>query len=125
MTFETRSPRFHHVQVAIPAGGEPLARRFFGELVGLEEVAKPANLAARGGLWFRVGDLELHLGVDPEFRASEKSHVALCVHDLGALRSRLERSGVETWEDAPLPGYRRFYARDPFGGRVEFLEPLA
>lgn len=54
----------HHVQVAIPATGELAARAFYGGLLALPELAKPAALAARAGLWFRVGDAELHLGIE-------------------------------------------------------------
>jgi catechol 2,3-dioxygenase-like lactoylglutathione lyase family enzyme len=113
----------HHVQVAIPAGGEAEARRFFGELLGLREVLKPPNLARRGGVWFEVGDRQVHIGVDPKFRPTSKAHIALEVDDLAGLRTHLDRHGVETMDDEPLAGYRRFYARDPFGNRIEFLEP--
>ena len=116
-----RLPRLHHVQVAMPAGREGEARAFYGELLGLEEIGKPPNLLARGGCWFRLGDRELHLGVDPGFTPATKAHIALQVSELDAVRQRLEQSGVATREDEPLPGYRRFYADDPFGNRVEFL----
>lgn len=107
----------------MPAGREAEARAFYGQLLGLPEVGKPPNLVVRGGCWFRLGDRELHLGVDPAFRPATKAHVAIQVDDLLATRQRLEQAGVPTREDEPLPGYSRFYADDPFGNRIEFLTP--
>lgn len=113
----------HHVQVAAPAGCEEAARRFYNGVLGFEEIPKPAHLAARGGVWFRCGTLELHVGVEEDFRPARKAHVAFEVCDLEAWRRRLQEHGVAVVDDAPLPGYRRFYAADPFGNRLELLEP--
>ena len=113
----------HHVQVAIPAGGEDAARRFYGEILGLVEIEKPANLRKRGGVWFKTGSLELHLGVDAAFRPAKKAHVAFQVAGLAAIRERLTANGYATVEDEPLAGYNRFYVDDPFGNRTELLEP--
>lgn len=107
----------------MPPGDEARARSFYGEVLGLPEVAKPHHLAARGGVWFRCGNHEIHLGVQADFRPATKAHPALSVRGLAALRQRLQRAGIHVYEDAPLPGYRRFYASDPFGNRIEFLEP--
>ncbi len=115
--------RLHHVLLASPPGSEGEARRFFGELLGLAEVPKPASLARRGGVWFELEDGQLHIGIEREFRPAEKAHPAFAVPDLAALRRRLIAAGVETWEDEPFPGRDRFYARDPFGNRLEFLGP--
>ena len=115
------APRLHHVQIAAPAGCEAAARRFFGGLLGLEEIPKPPHLARRGGVWFDLGATQLHVGVEAPFRPAEKAHPAFEVDDLAALRTRLTAAGVETWEDEPFPGRDRFYARDPFGNRLEFL----
>jgi catechol 2,3-dioxygenase-like lactoylglutathione lyase family enzyme len=112
----------HHVQLAMPGGGEDEARRFYSGILGLAEVPKPSNLAARGGCWFQLGDRELHLRVEQPFVAARKAHPALLVKDLYGVRQRFEHSGVRTREDEPLLGYRRFYADDPFGNRLEFLE---
>ncbi len=113
----------HHVQIAAPPDAEATIRQFYADAVGLPEIEKPPHLAVRGGLWFRCGGQELHVGVDPEFRAVWKTHPAFLVDGLEALRERLVAHGVEVFEDLPLPGYRRFYARDPFGNRLEFVEP--
>lgn len=112
-----------HVQLAMPAGGEPDARAFYGGLLGLPEMPKPPALAARGGCWFGwPGGLQLHLGVDPEFRPARKAHVGLLVRDLAGLAARLEAAGHPTTADAPLAGYQRLFASDPFGNRLELLE---
>lgn len=111
-----------HVQVAIPAGGEAIARAFYGDLLGLAELEKPAALAGRGGCWFMLGDRQLHLGVDPDFRPATKAHVAMVSGSLADLRMRLEAAGVSTRDDAPIDGRARFFADDPFGNRLEFLQ---
>ncbi len=114
----------HHVQIAIPAGGEDVALEFYGDLIGLRQIAKPANLAGRGGVWFSTSTLQLHLGIDKDFVPAKKAHVALEVPDLARLRARLGAAGIETTGDEPLEGYDRFYVSDPFGNRLEFLERL-
>ena len=112
-----------HVQIAAPPGCEESARRFFGDLVGLEELRKPEPLRGRGGVWFRCGPHELHVGVQAEFVPARKAHPAFRVRGLAELRARLERAGTATHEDdAAIPGIRRFHVDDPFGNRLEFVE---
>jgi catechol 2,3-dioxygenase-like lactoylglutathione lyase family enzyme len=110
-----------HIQVAIPPGGEERARAFYGELLSLREVPKPSTLSDRGGCWFVCGPQEVHCGVEDPI-APTRRHPAFSVVGLDQLRDRLEASGTATTTDRPLPGYRRFYALDPFGNRLEFLE---
>jgi catechol 2,3-dioxygenase-like lactoylglutathione lyase family enzyme len=112
-----------HVQVAMPPGGEEEARGFYGGVLGLREIAKPPNLAARGGVWFAVGSRQLHLGVEPEFHPARKAHPALRVRGLADLVERCRGAGVPVVEDQPLPGFDRVYVCDPFGNRLELLEP--
>ena len=115
----------HHVQLAMPAGAEDEARGFYAGALGLTEVPKPPTLAARGGCWFRAGGVELHLGVEEDFRSARKAHPGLLVDDLDELADRLGAAGVDVdWDDG-FPGHRRFYAHDPFGNRLELLQPLA
>ncbi|MGH9052667.1 MAG: VOC family protein [Acidimicrobiia bacterium] len=114
--------KLHHVQVAMPPGKEEEARAFYGGLLGLEEVAKPPALARRGGCWFRRGEVELHLGVEEDFRPARQAHAALLVDDLDGLAARLAESGFEPAWDSDLPGHRRLYTTDPFGNRLELLE---
>ncbi|RMI37479.1 VOC family protein [Streptomyces triticirhizae] len=113
----------HHVQLAVPTGSEPALRAFYGGVLGMAEVPKPPELAARGGCWFRSGGCELHLGVEADFRPARKAHPALVVPDLDALAARLAEAGVEPLWDGAFPGYRRFHAHDPVGNRLEFLQP--
>jgi ubiquinone/menaquinone biosynthesis C-methylase UbiE len=112
-----------HVQVAMPTGAEEQARAFYGSVLGLREIAKPHMLAGRGGVWFACGAQQLHLGVDPDFRAQRKGHPALVVADLGEVRRRLIAAGASIIEDDLLPGYERIYTFDPFGNRLELLRP--
>jgi len=107
----------------MPAGGEDAARKFYSGILGIAETAKPAHLARRGGCWFERGDLKIHLGVEAEFRPARKAHVALLVADLRELEEKLEASGHAFKEDEPLEGYRRIYVDDPFGNRLELMEP--
>lgn len=113
-----------HVQLAMPRGQEARARAFYGDLLGLAEVPKPANLAPRGGVWFEGGALRVHLGVDPDFRPARKAHPAFLVSALDDLVRRLGRAGVAVLADEPLEGYTRVYVSDPFGNRIELLEPV-
>jgi len=113
-----------HVQLAIPVGGEALARRFYGELLGLAEVPKPPNLAARGGAWFQCGPLQLHLGIESEFRPAKKAHPALLVSDLAGLLNTLTAAGCEVkYDSVPVQGFDRAFISDPFGNRIELVEP--
>ena len=122
---EFRVQGLDHVQLAMPAGQEAVAREFYSGILGLTEVSKPANLARRGGVWFEGGALRLHLGVEADFRPARKAHPALLVQHLEALTRHLERTGVAVVTDEPLEGYHRIYVSDPFGNRIELLEPIA
>jgi catechol 2,3-dioxygenase-like lactoylglutathione lyase family enzyme len=112
-----------HVQVAIPRGGEPTARAFYGDLLGMTELPKPPALAARGGCWFESGSAVLHLGVEEPFQPARKAHPAFLVTDLDALAATLTAHGHEvTRADGERPGIRRFHTVDPFGNRIEFQQ---
>lgn len=109
-----------HVQLACPPGSEDDARAFYGGLLGLREIEKPAPLRSRGGVWFECGAQQLHLGVEEPFTPARKAHPALRTESVEALEELAARLGDVQW-DEDLPGYRRFYARDPFGNRLELL----
>ncbi|HEV8582464.1 MAG TPA: VOC family protein [Thermoanaerobaculia bacterium] len=115
----------HHLQLAIPRGAEDTARAFYAGVLGLRETAKPPNLARRGGVWFALGALQLHLGVEDDFHPARKAHPALLVEDLAAMVERCRQAGVPVAADEPLPGFDRVYIADPFGNRIELLEPEA
>jgi catechol 2,3-dioxygenase-like lactoylglutathione lyase family enzyme len=113
-----------HVQLAMPAGEEARAREFYCGILGLTEIPKPANLAKRGGAWFEGGTLRVHLGVEADFRSAKKAHPAFLVRNLDALTQHLQRAGIVVVTDEPLAGYQRIYVSDPFGNRIELLEPI-
>jgi len=110
-----------HVQLAMPAGEEDRARAFYGGMLGMVEVAKPAELAKRGGCWFESGSVQLHLGVETDFRPARKAHPALRCGDYDALTSHLRAAGVEIKDDDSIPGVRRCHVSDPFGNRIELI----
>jgi catechol 2,3-dioxygenase-like lactoylglutathione lyase family enzyme len=107
----------------MPAGGEDLARNFYAGILGIPETPKPKHLAKRGGCWFERDDLKLHLGVEADFRPARKAHVALLVSQLSLLSAKLEAAGHTPKVDEPLEGYHRIYVDDPFGNRIELMEP--
>lgn len=111
-----------HVQLAAPAGCEDAARRFFGELLGLAELEKPESLRSRGGVWFRVGAQQLHVGVEAAFSPARKAHPAFSVSGYVELQNRLRAAGVELTDDGSIPGLRRCYVADPWGNRIELVE---
>jgi catechol 2,3-dioxygenase-like lactoylglutathione lyase family enzyme len=111
-----------HVQLAMPAGEEAAARRFYGEVLGLEEIPKPAALAGRGGAWFRGGSVELHLGVEDDFRPARKAHPAFRVRGLSGLIRRCVDAGHPVERAVPLPGVERVHLHDPFGNQIELVE---
>ncbi len=113
----------NHVQIEAPEGCESAARSFYGALLGLAEVAKPANLVGRGGVWFACGAQQIHIGVVAEgFAPRRKGHPALEVQDLAGWRARLAAANVAVIEDEPLPGWERLYLTDPWGNRIELME---
>jgi len=114
-----------HVQLAAPPGTEDALRAYYVDVLGMTEIPKPPVLAARGGCWFGAGAVQLHLGVEDDFRPAKKAHPGLRVRDIEAYADRLAAHGAQvTWDDN-LPGHRRFYSEDPVGNRLEFLEPTA
>lgn len=111
-----------HVQLAAPPGCEEAARAFYSGVLGLVELTKPAALQSRGGCWFQCGTHQIHIGVEADFSAARKAHPAFAVHDIDALRDRLQAAHVAVQNDDSIPGTSRFYIHDPWGNRLEFLE---
>jgi catechol 2,3-dioxygenase-like lactoylglutathione lyase family enzyme len=113
--------RLDHVQLCIPPDAEERAREFYGGLLGLAEIEKPAPLKARGGLWFEIADIQLHVGVERD-QGKSKRHPAFEVENVEAVRSYLEQNGVRTRDEISLAGIKRFSFFDPFDNRIELLE---
>jgi catechol 2,3-dioxygenase-like lactoylglutathione lyase family enzyme len=114
--------KIDHVQLAMPPGEEERARTFYGGVLGLTEVPKPADLAKRGGAWFESGEVKIHLGVETDFRPARKAHPALIVEGLAEIIARCTRLGYSTKPDGAVDGYRRIHVDDPFGNRIELKE---
>lgn len=112
----------HHVQLAMPKGGEEAARAFYAGALGMTEIAKPDALSGRGGCWFQAGTVELHLGVETPFAPARKAHPALRVRDLARAKAQLDRAGIVMRHDVDLPGFIRVFVDDPFGNRIEILQ---
>jgi catechol 2,3-dioxygenase-like lactoylglutathione lyase family enzyme len=115
-----------HVQLAAPPGCEAAARAFYGGLLGMVEVPKPADMAARGGCWFQCGPQQLHIGVEAEFAPAKKAHPGIRLADregFEALAARLEGEGVAVKRDRQMEGdgVQRFFVHDPWGNRLELV----
>lgn len=115
--------RLDHVQLAMPAGREEEAIAFYDGVLGIPQVPKPVHLAARGGCWFERGDLRVHLGVDRDFRPATKAHPAFIVDDVRGIARAVIAAGFEVDDDEPLDGFDRVYVSDPFGNRIELMQP--
>jgi catechol 2,3-dioxygenase-like lactoylglutathione lyase family enzyme len=114
-----------HIQIAMPAGEEDKARAFYIEQLGFTEIPKPPDLAKRGGAWFQSEYVQLHLGVESDFRPARKAHPAFVVDDLDSLIANLQTAGYETdTSQPPLEGYKRAHVFDPFGNRIELMQKL-
>jgi catechol 2,3-dioxygenase-like lactoylglutathione lyase family enzyme len=117
--------KIDHVQLVIPAGEEERARKFYGRLLGLEEVEKPDSLKSTGGVWYKIGDSELHLGIEKDGTAKtglKKEHPAFEISGLNEVKNYLAENRVNIKEEIPIPGRERFSIYDPFGNRIELLE---
>jgi catechol 2,3-dioxygenase-like lactoylglutathione lyase family enzyme len=110
-----------HVQLAMPPGGEDVARRFYRDLLGMAEIPKPAELSKRGGCWFESGEVQVHLGIETDFRPAKKAHPALLCRDFVSCIAGLSAAGVEVNQVDDIPGVRRCHILDPFGNRIELI----
>ena len=115
----------HHAQITVPKGAEVPARDFYCRVLGLPEIPKPVSLQGRGGFWVQLGDRQLHIGTEEGFdRLTTKAHLAYQVTDLAHWRRVMEDNGIRPLDSVPIEGFERFEARDPFGNRLEFIQPL-
>jgi catechol 2,3-dioxygenase-like lactoylglutathione lyase family enzyme len=115
--------RIDHILIAMPAGREDEARAFYRDILGLTEKLKPPQLAERGGCWFENGLLVVHLGVEDKFIPAKKAHPAFIVDDLAGMIGKAEAAGYRVTEDVAIDGYDRRHIHDPFGNRIELIEP--
>jgi catechol 2,3-dioxygenase-like lactoylglutathione lyase family enzyme len=115
--------RIDHILIAMPPGREDEARAFYHGILGLDEKVKPPQLAARGGCWFESGDLQVHLGVEKSFIPARKAHPAFIVDDLATMVMKATQAGYKVTADEPLEGCDRRHIDDPFGNRIEVIEP--
>lgn len=113
-----------HIQLAALKNSEAAYRHFFHDILGMPEIEKPDNLKKRGGVWFKCGQHEVHIGIQEPFTPATKAHPAFIVKDLALLKETLHAHNIETVEDEPLENAIRFYVNDPCGNRLEFLERI-
>ena len=111
-----------HVQLAAPKGSEPIARQFFGEVLGFKEIEKPEALKKKGGVWFEFGNYQIHIGIEEPFAPAKKAHPAFQIENLESLKEHLSNKEINYIVDYDLPGANRIYIHDPFGNRMEILE---
>lgn len=114
--------RIHHIQITTAPEQERACHAFYGDVLGLDEIPKPHALKGRGGAWYRIGAIELHLGIEAATGPS-KRHICFEVDDLADLRARLEKAGCVIEEAMPIKTIERFFTRDPAGNKVEFTQP--
>jgi catechol 2,3-dioxygenase-like lactoylglutathione lyase family enzyme len=117
--------RIDHILIAMPAGREAEARAFYHGILGMTEKVKPPQLAARGGCWFELGALVVHLGVEKNFVPAHRAHPAFIVDDLAGMVGKALAAGLKVTEDEPIEGCDRRHVHDPFGNRIELIEPHA
>ena len=111
-----------HVQIAVPRALEAETLRFYREVFALPEIPKPEELRARGGAWFQIGTLQMHIGVDPDPAnppPKSKRHICFLTNDLAAAKAHAQAHGVAIEEESVAEGLSRFFVRDPAGNRIE------
>jgi catechol 2,3-dioxygenase-like lactoylglutathione lyase family enzyme len=111
-----------HVQVAIPVASEERARAFYSDILGFTEISKPPQMAERKSIWFIAGDVNLHLGLEPDFAPAKRAHPAFVVDGLDAILAACDHAGFAHKPDTSFNGFRRVHVFDPFGNRLELME---
>lgn len=114
-----------HVQITIPHGAEFQAREFYCNFLGLQEIPKPESLIKRGGFWLQLGQQQIHIGTEEFDRSKTKAHIAYRVSDLNCWREKLRNMNITVADGLEIPGFERFEFRDPFGNRIEFIQPIS
>ena len=107
--------------ITVPNGCADKVRQFYGQTLGLSELSVPASLSGRGLIWFKVGDRELHVGIEEGIDRNTRAHLAYEVHDIASLRIQLKSNGIKLIEQPKIERYDRFHIHDPFGNRLELM----
>lgn len=116
----------HHLNLTLPPGQEGRGRAFYCDLLGLKELEKPDALKHRGGFWLDAGVVQLHFSIDPaDYRSHNRAHISFVTVDLTTCREKLRAAGCKIDDALEIPGFKRFYTRDPFGNRLEFMEAIS
>jgi len=115
--------RANHIHICVPPERLEEARAFYTDIIGLHEIERPNHLFSSAGHWFAIGDIELHIGVEPALKRSIR-HTAFEVADVAAARALLEANSIEIVEEPVIPGRKRFAFIDPFGNRMELLQMI-
>ena len=113
--------RIDHVSVVIT--DVERSRRFYREILGLTEIAKPRTFDFVV-LWFDLGNQQLHLLHKDEPDSLSPRHFALRVADIQAARSHFQERDIPIQETTPIPYCDRFFVFDPDGNRIEIIQWL-
>jgi catechol 2,3-dioxygenase-like lactoylglutathione lyase family enzyme len=113
--------RADHIHICVPVERLEEAKRFYSDVIGLREIERPNHLFSTAGYWFNIGNIQLHIGVEPALARSIR-HTAMEVADVAAARELLEKNNIEIIEEPVIPGRARFAFIDPFGNRMELLQ---
>ena len=114
--------RLHHIQLCIPPGQEEVARDFYLNTLGFNEIEKPASLKGNGGFWLNVANIDVHIGVETN-PIPGKRHPAFQIRNIKRARLHLIEHHVAIQEETQIEGYERFSFYDPFRNRIEFISP--
>ncbi len=119
--------QLHHVNVTVPKSVEHAAKHFYATVLGLTEVLKPEESKGRGGAWYQLGGVQLHLSIEDGLgeKCLSKRHICYTVNDLSVAEEQFRRAGVEIIpDDLPTRDWARFYVRDPGGNRLEIARAV-
>jgi catechol 2,3-dioxygenase-like lactoylglutathione lyase family enzyme len=109
----------HHVQIAVPRATEAECLAFYRQVFGLQEIPKPVELRSRGGAWFKIGTMQMHIGLDAGPSPKSKRHICFLVEDLAVTKAQVLASGIAIEEESVAEGLSRIFIRDPAGNRIE------
>ena len=103
------------------------SRAFYGGVLGLQEIERP-DFGRIQGVWYGVGNAQVHLIVRPErFDVGSPpkdltpiaNHVAFGIEDYARVRDALKARSVELLETGPEQG--QMWVRDPDGNVIELI----